>query len=154
MKNSILHLVGFCLISMTATAQSKAILQKGKVEPSFVSTVMNQANDSLPATPAQMDSLFATGDIADGNAFNEYMSVLYGLGAARKWTPTEVVSAIAAMQDSMSKTAPNVFLTGLAANQVTLAFVTWDYGRWNYLCIGPIGLKFHKGFQLYYIRAV
>ena len=146
--------VTFCLSPGTLSAQSKKILRHGHLLKSFTCTVLDKANDSQPVTPVKMDSLTDTTAV-EQSVFLVYLRVLYEEGGeARRWEPTEVVSALASMQGSMSKMEPNLFLTATAPDTVTLVVVSWLDDQWNYLCVDPTGVtSLDNGLRLYYIRS-
>ena len=145
--------VNFCLLPVTMTAQSKNILGQGSLLNSFTCSVFDKADDSHPTRPANMD-FFTDSNVVEQPVFLLYLKSLYEGEVARRWESTEVVSAIASLQDSMSKTEPNLFLTAPTAETVTLVVVAWLDGQWCYQCVDPTGVTaFDKGLRIYFIRS-
>ena len=151
MKNLLLVFAAI-LFSMSTAAQSKAIISKGKVWESFQTTVSSQAGDAPATTPAKLD--YMTYGAIGADEFAAELSVIYGLATARRWQPTELVSALAAMQGSMSKSVPNLFLTSAGPGQLTLVVVYWTNGRWNYSAVNPTTTALDNGGCLYIIKTV
>ncbi|HEY1041447.1 MAG TPA: hypothetical protein VGE63_01845 [Candidatus Paceibacterota bacterium] len=145
-------LIGMPFIS---DAQSKNIISQGRLTATFKSVLFDQVDDIKPEINTQVDSLvYQLG--AEGEAFLNQISILYGFSLARYWNQDEFIAHVAYLQGSgqLSQKAPSLFLIELPSKSITLGMIHWCRGAWMYSLLKPTEVKvLPSATRLYFLKS-